>query len=390
MDIGDDLRCGVGISTGRAMVQHSHALYAFGGAEFSGRSTCAIEPPGDARLVAERPHGRRGRAATVSGAPISLSVLAHAACLLVLTLTLASHTRLADMPAEGRVTMLFEPAPMAADEAAPASHDSAAARAEPSRQETPTNPPEPPSPPATTPAPTVLAPSAPAAFLPPLAPAVPSPPTPPVASAVEPALAPPPAPPMTPPLAYPLIPPLTSPQSPPLTPSHEPPLAPSRPPVHQTARAAQPAPPSVARTPSAQLHAAMNPHTAPAREPTAAAESPSLAPAEAPSSDTAPAHPAGTQSLVPPRPVAGVEANHPPAYPQIALQRREQGRVMLSVRVSADGRPLAVDVAKTSGYPILDAAALSAVRQWQFIPATQAGTPVIAIAEVPVRFRIDN
>jgi protein TonB len=63
---------------------------------------------------------------------------------------------------------------------------------------------------------------------------------------------------------------------------------------------------------------------------------------------------------------------------------------MLSVRVSTNGKPLAVNVAETSGYPMLDAAALTAVRQWQFIPATQAGIPVVAIAEVPVRFRIDN
>ena len=85
-----------------------------------------------------------------------------------------------------------------------------------------------------------------------------------------------------------------------------------------------------------------------------------------------------------------METNRAPAYPEIALRRHEAGRVMLRVSVSAHGRPLEVDVAKTSGYPILDSAALSAVRQWQFIPAMQAGTPVAAVAEVPVRFQIDN
>jgi protein TonB len=94
--------------------------------------------------------------------------------------------------------------------------------------------------------------------------------------------------------------------------------------------------------------------------------------------------------LIPPRPVAGMATNRAPAYPQIALSRGETGRVMLRVSVSADGRPLEVDVAETSGYPSLDVAAEAAVRRWQFIPATQAGSPVAAIAEVPVRFRLDN
>jgi protein TonB len=52
--------------------------------------------------------------------------------------------------------------------------------------------------------------------------------------------------------------------------------------------------------------------------------------------------------------------------------------------------PLGVAVMDTSGYPSLDAAALSAVRQWRFIPATQAGRSVLAVADVPIRFRLDN
>ncbi len=102
------------------------------------------------------------------------------------------------------------------------------------------------------------------------------------------------------------------------------------------------------------------------------------------------AHPAAPAPLIPPRPVAGMATNRAPAYPQIALSRGETGRVMLRVNVSSDGRPLEVDVAETSGYPSLDVAAQAAVRRWQFIPATQAGSPVAAIAEVPVRFRLDN
>ena len=106
--------------------------------------------------------------------------------------------------------------------------------------------------------------------------------------------------------------------------------------------------------------------------------------------DVATAHPAATSPLIPPRPITGMATNRAPAYPAIALTRRETGRVMLRVSVSAHGRPLEVDVQQTSGYPVLDLAALSAVRQWQFVPATQDGQPIRAVAEVPIQFRLDN
>jgi protein TonB len=102
------------------------------------------------------------------------------------------------------------------------------------------------------------------------------------------------------------------------------------------------------------------------------------------------AKPAAAEPIVPPRPLAGMETNRAPSYPEIARRRGEQGRVMLRVNVAADGTPLGVDVSATSGYPSLDSAALSAVRQWRFVPATQAGTPVSAVAEVPIRFRLEN
>jgi protein TonB len=126
-------------------------------------------------------------------------------------------------------------------------------------------------------------------------------------------------------------------------------------------------------------------HNAPIRPPA------SPAPAETQSASVAPVVRTATALLlVPPRPVAGMETNRAPTYPPSALRRGEQGRVMLRVNVSADGTPLDVALLETSGHPSLDSAALSAVRQWRFIPAMQGGTPVPAIAEVPVRFRLDN
>lgn len=92
--------------------------------------------------------------------------------------------------------------------------------------------------------------------------------------------------------------------------------------------------------------------------------------------------------LIPARPIAGMESDRPPAYPEAARRRGEQGRVMLKVDVSADGSPREVSVSQGSGFAALDAAALGAVKQWRFIPATRGGTPVAAVAQVPIRFRL--
>jgi protein TonB len=94
--------------------------------------------------------------------------------------------------------------------------------------------------------------------------------------------------------------------------------------------------------------------------------------------------------LLPARPVAGMESDRPPAYPEMARRRGQQGRVVLHVNVSAEGMPVTVAVVATSGYASLDAAAMTAVQQWRFVPATRGGTPVPAVAEVPVRFRLTD
>jgi periplasmic protein TonB len=139
----------------------------------------------------------------------------------------------------------------------------------------------------------------------------------------------------------------------------------------------------------------------PPRQPAARARStPASPPSDAPPNPAAPAErqtaasgSAGTNvtaALIPPRPVAGMETNRAPTYPEIARRRGEEGRVMLRVSVSVDGTPLDVEVSGSSGHSSLDAAALSAVRQWRFIPATQAGRALPALAEVPIRFHLNN
>lgn len=80
--------------------------------------------------------------------------------------------------------------------------------------------------------------------------------------------------------------------------------------------------------------------------------------------------------------------NPEPIYPVAARRRRQEGMVLLSVRVSSSGQPTSVTLKQTSGYPSLDAAALNAVREWQFEPARIGALAVESEIEVPIQFRM--
>lgn len=82
--------------------------------------------------------------------------------------------------------------------------------------------------------------------------------------------------------------------------------------------------------------------------------------------------------------------NPPPRYPPESRSAGEAGRVLLRVRVTADGRAESVEIAASSGHARLDDAALSAVRRWRFVPAQQAGAPVAATVTVPILFRLES
>jgi len=84
------------------------------------------------------------------------------------------------------------------------------------------------------------------------------------------------------------------------------------------------------------------------------------------------------------------EKNFPPAYPSIARRRGYQGGVMLSVKVLTNGTAGDLIIKKSSGHSILDRAALKAVKQWKFKPASRMGVPIIMWVDVPVRFILEE
>jgi len=87
---------------------------------------------------------------------------------------------------------------------------------------------------------------------------------------------------------------------------------------------------------------------------------------------------------------ASFRGNRVPDYPQISRRLGEQGAVVLRVMISPDGRAGEIQLVKGSGYARLDRAAMEAVREWRFIPASKGGRPVAAWYEWRWEFRLEN
>ncbi len=83
------------------------------------------------------------------------------------------------------------------------------------------------------------------------------------------------------------------------------------------------------------------------------------------------------------------DLNPPPVYPWVARRRNYQGTVLLDVRVTARGNVAEVEVARSSGYPVLDRSALKSVRHWRFEPARRGNRPIETWVQVPVRFELE-
>ena len=75
-----------------------------------------------------------------------------------------------------------------------------------------------------------------------------------------------------------------------------------------------------------------------------------------------------------------------PIYPDIAKQARVQGVVILECTISPAGRVSEVKVLR--GLPLLDQAALDAVKQWVYTPTLLNGVPVPVIMTVTVNFKL--
>ena len=75
-----------------------------------------------------------------------------------------------------------------------------------------------------------------------------------------------------------------------------------------------------------------------------------------------------------------------PDYPELARRARQEGRVVLECTIDVHGR--VVDARVVRGTPLLDQAALDAVREWRYAPTLLNGVPVAIVMTVTVMFTL--
>ncbi|AOY01745.1 energy transducer TonB [Jeongeupia sp. USM3] len=164
------------------------------------------------------------------------------------------------------------------------------------------------------------------------------------------------------------------------------PVKPKSEPVKQQAK---PAPKPVAKTTTSDKAL----HDSRPAEPEAAKAAEPAAPAvpAAPEKATAPAAAAAPVSETAPSFHANYLANPEPPYPPQSRALGEEGVVTLRVKVGENGLPISVEVAKSSGFPRLDAVARNTIKnRWKFVPAKKGNDAVVGTVLVPIEFKLNN
>jgi protein TonB len=148
-----------------------------------------------------------------------------------------------------------------------------------------------------------------------------------------------------------------------------------------------PPPPSRQPLPSpAQPGPAQPPHrSAPQPSPTASHQL-ALGPV-APDLGSVPGGSRATGAVTPPGLLEGHQ-NPKPDYPLASRQRGEQGSVTFLLRLSPAGEVLSAEMARSSGFPLLDEAARRAELRSRYRPATRDGVPVEGTLPKTVHFRL--
>jgi protein TonB len=86
----------------------------------------------------------------------------------------------------------------------------------------------------------------------------------------------------------------------------------------------------------------------------------------------------------PPRKIVDVR----PAYPDIARNARVEGTVILESVLDTSGNVTQLRVVRS--VPLLDQAALDAVRRWKYTPTVYGGRPVSVLMTITIRFTLNQ
>ena len=76
-------------------------------------------------------------------------------------------------------------------------------------------------------------------------------------------------------------------------------------------------------------------------------------------------------------------------YPSASRRLSEEGRVLVTITIGADGKVGAMGVSQSSGFERLDGAAECVVRRLPFDPGKRDGQPVEAQATLPIVFKLE-
>jgi TonB family protein len=79
-----------------------------------------------------------------------------------------------------------------------------------------------------------------------------------------------------------------------------------------------------------------------------------------------------------------------PEYPALARESGWEGTVTLRIEMLANGTVGEVEIARSSGYPLLDTTAQNAARTWTHQPPLHHGQPVTRWVSLTVNFALDK
>lgn len=79
-----------------------------------------------------------------------------------------------------------------------------------------------------------------------------------------------------------------------------------------------------------------------------------------------------------------------PGYPELARREGWEGTVLLRVLVNPQGTAERVEVNRSSGFEMLDRAALETVKGWRFHPARYGERQVESWVQIPIVFRLSD
>jgi protein TonB len=95
-----------------------------------------------------------------------------------------------------------------------------------------------------------------------------------------------------------------------------------------------------------------------------------------------------TEEYVPvTQPTYAEQATH--VYPPEAARRHQQGTVILILYINGSGTLDKIEIVKSSGYPLLDEAAIREMKLSKFQPAMDGAIPIRSRAQASVTYRLE-